>query len=386
MLGKIDSPLNQKLAQVKWGEFKISKLFNIENTLSFNADKLVNGSEYDYVTRTSLNQGILKTTGFVNERNINDSGNWSLGLLQMDFFYRRNPWYAGQFVRKISPKFAVTDNTALFFTTILNGLKKDLLSVLVRNVDNIFLNSTIQLPIDGNGEIDFGFIDGFVAELEGQRVAELEGQRVAELQAYLSVTGLSDYTLTEKEKHVIEHLTEIPFKTFKITSIFDIKNTGNILSRDIIENSGSTPYLCASRENNAVSSYITYNEDSLDKGNCVFIGGKTFVVTYQKNDFFSNDSHNLVLYLKKKDFEQQNILLSLVACVDRSLRHKYSWGDSISNKKIKSDVIMLPVNKNEPNYELMATLISAVKKLVIKDVVNYADKKIALTKEVISKS
>lgn len=378
MLGKIDSPLNQKLAQVKWGEFKISKLFNIENTLSFNADKLVNGSEYDYVTRTSLNQGILKTTGFVNERNINDSGNWSLGLLQMDFFYRRNPWYAGQFVRKISPKFAVTDNTALFFTTILNGLKKDLLSVLVRNVDNIFLNSTIQLPIDGNGEIDFGFIDGFVAELEGQRVAEL--------QAYLSVTGLSDYTLTEKEKHVIEHLTEIPFKTFKITSIFDIKNTGNILSRDIIENSGSTPYLCASRENNAVSSYITYNEDSLDKGNCVFIGGKTFVVTYQKNDFFSNDSHNLVLYLKKKDFEQQNILLSLVACVDRSLRHKYSWGDSISNKKIKSDVIMLPVNKNEPNYELMATLISAVKKLVIKDVVNYADKKIALTKEVISKS
>lgn len=378
MLGKIDSPLNQKLAQVKWGEFKISKLFNIENTLSFNADKLVNGSEYDYVTRTSLNQGILKTTGFVNERNINDSGNWSLGLLQMDFFYRRNPWYAGQFVRKISPKFAVTDNTALFFTTILNGLKKDLLSVLVRNVDNIFLNSTIQLPIDGNGEIDFGFIDGFVAELEGQRVAEL--------QAYLSVTGLSDYTLTEKEKHVIEHLTEIPFKTFKITSIFDIKNTGNILSRDIIENSGSTPYLCASRENNAVSSYITYNEDSLDKGNCVFIGGKTFVVTYQKNDFFSNDSHNLVLYLKKKDFEQQNILLSLVTCVDRSLRHKYSWGDSISNKKIKSDVIMLPVNKNEPNYELMATLISAVKKLVIKDVVNYADKKIALTKEVISKS
>ena len=51
-------------------------------------------------------QGILKTTGFVNERNINDSGNWSLGLLQMDFFYRRNPWYAGQFVRKISPKFS----------------------------------------------------------------------------------------------------------------------------------------------------------------------------------------------------------------------------------------------------------------------------------------
>ena len=42
-------------------------LFDIENTLSFNTDKLVEGNEYDYVTRTSLNQGILKSTGFVNQ-------------------------------------------------------------------------------------------------------------------------------------------------------------------------------------------------------------------------------------------------------------------------------------------------------------------------------
>lgn len=282
--------------------------------------------------------------------------------------------------------FSVLDNVKVLLPRINNvRVLIFIISVWKKQIPNlgysrhwkVAKNSIINLPVK-NGKIDFEFIDGFVAELEDQRVAEL--------QAYLSVTGLSDYTLTEEEKYVIEKLNEIPFKTFKITSIFDIKNTGNILSRDIIENSGSTPYLCASRENNAVSSYITYNEDSLDKGNCVFIGGKTFVVTYQKNDFFSNDSHNLVLYLKKKDFEQQNILLSLVACVNRSLRHKYSWGDSISNKKIKSDFLMLPVNKNEPNYELMATLISAVKKLVIKDVVNYADKKIALTKEVISKS
>ena len=89
MLGKIKASLNEKLSNIEWGEFRLGSLFDIDNTLSFNADKLVDGDEYDYVTRTSTNQGILKRTGFVNKENINEAGVWSLGLLQMDFFYRR---------------------------------------------------------------------------------------------------------------------------------------------------------------------------------------------------------------------------------------------------------------------------------------------------------
>ncbi|WP_416202169.1 restriction endonuclease subunit S [Acinetobacter pittii] len=79
--------------------------------------------------------------------------------------------------------------------------------------------------------------------------------------------------------------------------IFNIKNTSNILSRDIIQDSGIIPYLCASSENNGVSSYISYDLKYLEEGGCIFIGGKTFVVTYQEKDFFSNDSHNLTLKL-----------------------------------------------------------------------------------------
>lgn len=147
-------------------------MFEIESTLSFNTDKLVSGTEYDYVTRTSLNQGILQTTGFVNEENINPSGTWSLGLLQMDFFYRKKPWYAGQFVRKITPKIAITDSSILFFSTLLNKQKPRLLSVLVRDVDKVFLSTKIQLPTH-SGKIDFDFMELFIAELEAQRIAEL---------------------------------------------------------------------------------------------------------------------------------------------------------------------------------------------------------------------
>lgn len=236
-------------------------------------------------------------------------------------------------------------------------------------------NTVIQLPIK-NGEIDFEFIESFVAELEAQRVAELE--------AYLSITGLKDYELSDAEKNVLDEYDNISFISFNMLKIFDIVNTKSILSRDIVENSGKIPYLCASAENNSISSHIDYKKELIDKGNCVFIGGKTFVVTYQKSDFYSNDSHNLGLYLKEEKYKNKFIQLYLVTCIKKSLSHKYSWGNSVSKTKIKSDNILLPVMNGKIIYDKMQTFISAIQKLVIKDVVRYADSKINATKQIIN--
>ena len=354
-------------------------MFEIESTLSFNKDVLVEGVEYDYVTRTSQNQGILQTTGFVNKENINPAGTWSLGLLQMDFFYREKPWYAGQFVRKITPKIKINKKSVVFFSTLLNKQKERLLSILVRNVDNVFRNTKISLPVKKDREIDFAFMEDFISQLEACRLSQLE--------AYLLVTGLKNYTLTPAEEQALTDFQNgnIEWGEFKVVDLFDVRNTRNILSRDIIENSGDIPYLSASRENNAVSSYISYNKEFLDKGNCIFIGGKTFVVTYQENDFYSNDSHNLSLHLKDgKNITKLNHLF-MVSCIYKSLSSKYSWGNSISNKKIQTDFVILPIINNIPDYPMMETLISAVQKLVIKDVVEYADRKIEATKKIINK-
>jgi len=47
--------------------------------------------------------------------------------------------------------------------------------------------------------------------------------------------------------------------------------------------------------------------------------------------------------------------------------------------------IQLPIKENFPDFELMETFISAIQKLVIKDVVLYADRKIEATKKVVEK-
>ena len=225
----------------------------------------------------------------------------------------------------------------------------------------------IELPTK-DGKIDFDFMESFIAELE----------------AYLKVTGLNNYILTDEELEVIREYPNLEFKEFDVLDVFDVKNTSNILSCDIVENSGKTPYLCASSENNAISSYIEYDESYLEKGNCIFIGGKTFVVSYQQKDFYSNDSHNLALYLKTTSERTRLNQLYIATCVFKSLSHKYSWGNSISKAKIKNEKISLPIKNGAPDYEVMKIFISAIQKLVIKDVVIYSNQKIKATKEIVS--
>lgn len=358
-------------------------MFEIENTLSFNVDKLTVGIEYDYVTRTSKNQGILQTTGFVNKDNVNESGTWSLGLLQMDFFYRRKPWYAGQFVRKISPKIDMPKKSVLFFQTILNQQKPVLLQVLVRDVDKTFREAIIHLPQTPIGEIDYAFMEDFVIELEQAQIAEMREIRDQEIEAYLSITGLDDYTLTNNDKQVLASIDNLDWKEYDIIDVFRVKNTHNILSSEIMTYSGNTPYLCASAENNGVSNYISPDTRFLEHGNCVFIGGKTFVVSYQPDDFVSNDSHNLVLYLKQETPTRLN-QLALVTCVQKSLSHKYSWGNSVSKEKIKKDKIMLPSNQfGLPDFAALEKIITAIQKVAVADVVKYANRRLETMRQAV---
>lgn len=164
---------NIEAPDTKWAEFQIGDLFTIEKTNGFNKNALTLGDDYDYVTRTSENEGVLQKTGFVKGKAFNSSQTWSLGLLQMDFFYRDRNWYAGQFVRKIVPKFEVKDEIATYFTAILNSLKPILLSWLVRDVDRIFLSLKVKLPVTTEGEIDFEYITKYVHVLQSNRITQI---------------------------------------------------------------------------------------------------------------------------------------------------------------------------------------------------------------------
>lgn len=373
-IGKVDARLTEIINKVKWGEFRLGDLFEIQSTLSFNKERLTNGDEYDYVTRTSQNQGILQRTGFVNQENINPAGNWSLGLLQMDFFYRENPWYAGQFVRKITPKKLIAEKlnkrSIIYFSTILNKQKDRLLSVLVRDVDKVFQNIKVQLPTQ-NEKINFDFMENFVAELEAQRTAELE--------AYLSAAGLKDYTLTTEEERALEawETGQVNFVKFAFREIFDNIKQGRRLKKDD-QKPGNIPFVMAGVTNTGVVNHISNPVASFPENSITLdIFGNAFYRSYQ---YGAGDDTGV--YWNTKNSLPKEAMLFLTAAMQKAVAGKFSYGKKLRSSQSLNIKMSLPSENGKPDYAYMQTLISAVQKQVIKDVVRYADEKIAATKTV----
>ncbi len=153
-------------------------------------------------------------------------------------------------------------------------------------------------------------------------------------------------------------LQNVEWGEYKITELFEVRNTRCILARDVVLDSGNTPYLGAGAGNNATISYISYDENLLEEGPCIFIGGKTFVVTYQEHNFYSNDSHNLVLYVKNNKLKSKRIQLYICSCIYKSLKNKYSWSNSISYSKIQNDSVLLPTKNGEIDFDFMESFIA----------------------------
>lgn len=378
------------MQQVEWAEFELQELFEIQNTLSFNKDVLVNGSEYDYVTRTSQNQGILQTSGFVNKENINSAGNWSLGLLQMDFFYREKPWYAGQFVRKIIPKRDLKSKGAiLFFSAILNQQKNKLLSVLVRNVDEVFKKLIISLPVKPNkdldklAQIDFDFMERFIAELETTRLVQLDN--------HLTKAGLKECILTDDEWSVLSEFqsNQIKWAEYKMCDLFDKVKTKKLpyQAKELpTEPAGDydLPCLTSSFKNQGLNYYTPKDEATVLK-NVISIPSNSDVYRayYQPRDFtVLSDAYAIDWKYNDKVYDGK-LFLFMVASINQVTDLPiYSYKNKLGGwNVVKDKYIQLPTKEDKPDIAKMQLLISALQKLAIKDVVHYTNKKVEATKQ-----
>ena len=365
---------------IEWQDYRLGELFDIQNTLSFNKDKLTQGTNYDYVTRTSQNQGILQQTGFVNKENINPADTWSLGLLQMDFFYRQRPWYAGQFVRKIASKIKLSPNAIIYFTTLFNRKKQSLLSVLVRDVDKVFLNAHVSLPAvtkNGKTQIAVDFMEAFIATLKAERLATLK--------AYLTVTGLTDTTLTPAEQTALDSLDALAWGRFRIEALFDIRPTKNygISNKDLLTSKGSIPVVSNTSLNNGITAYVAL--PPTEKGNIITFSDTTTdeAIFYQPHDFVGY-SHVQGMYKKFDKQIGKSHYLFLISAFKNAVHGKYNYGNKFNRENASNEIIQLPItDEGRPDYYTMSLVVSALQKVVIRGVVSYLDARIETTAELV---
>lgn len=229
-------------------------------------------------------------------------------------------------------------------------------------------NFTMYLPVTTDNKIDFDFMESFIAELEAERVAELT--------AYLTVSGLDNYELSSDEENALKNYQSLKWDTYNLEKLFGKSTRGKRLKGDD-RIAGTLPFVTAGEAAEGISAYISNEVEVFEKNTTTI---DMFGSAKYRNYNYGADDHIAVVHTEAVPMKAS---IFLTAAIHKAAHTgKFDYGHNFYAKDADTLDIMLPTKDGKPDYDAMSTLISAVQKLVIKDVVLYADRKIEKTKEV----
>jgi hypothetical protein len=381
-LGKVDTLLNEKLQKVEWGDFYLGDLFEINPTNYYrlkNREIISENGKIPLISNSSTENGIMGFSNLapLNKGNSITCSDTTIGADTM--FYQENDFIGYSHIQHLVPKFKPFNKAIASIIISACRVSTSKQYDYGNKFNRVAMNNTkIQLPIK-KGKIDYEFMESFIAELEAQRIAELE--------AYLLASGLKDYNLTNEEQKVLEDFENGKFcwEEFSLGNLFDINPTKyyKLKNEQIISKNGDVPLISNSSTDNGVMGFS--NLTPLNLGNTITCSDTTLgadTMFFQENDFIGY-SHIQSLVPKFEEFNK--LIASFIITSSRIATLKqYDYGNKFNRDAMNKTKINLPSQTDKPNYELIETFITAIQKLVIKEVVLYADRKIEATKSVIN--
>ncbi|ECQ8105018.1 N-6 DNA methylase [Campylobacter upsaliensis] len=185
----------------EWRDIEIHKLFTPQNG-DFDIQKIhLNDKGHQVVSAGLENNGVIGKTDIKarifpkNTLTCDMFGN----VFYRDFEYKM---VTHARVMCLHPLFELNKKTGLYIASVMNYFKL-LFSFADMATWSKIKNLTISLPVL-NEQIAFNYMESYIKELEAERIQELEAERIQELEAYLKVTGLNDYTLSQKEQEALK--------------------------------------------------------------------------------------------------------------------------------------------------------------------------------------
>lgn len=252
---------------------------------------------------------------------------------------------------------------------------------------SIYKAMKIQFPVIES--LDQGHeytVDDIDWQYMQDRIAELEQDRIAELEAYLAVSGLDDYELTEEDKELLSPTKEyclnrkIRFNDYFLGDLF-VSSTGDVdLQQKDINGKGQF-FINSGVDNRGI-------KGKTDKQAKIF-PSNTITIDFWGNAYYRDfeykmATHNHVFSLSGDVIKNRFVGLYIVSKLCK-LPLLFSYNNMATWNKLKLLKISLPINSNnEIDYDYMEKYIRAIEKIVIADVVKYKDTVIATTKKVIS--
>ncbi len=391
-------PLSSQLNAIKWGEFRLGDLFEVlsskkiyhANTIKIHDTQIENS--YPYVVRATTNNGIK---GFIIDNPIFTNEKNTLSFAQDTFtvFYQKQPYFTGNKVKVLKPKFAFKSPKILhFISAILQFILKPLTWGLGSTTESI-AEFKFSLPLKPTAktqtleDIDFNFMENFIAELEQCRLAELE--------TYLKAAGLENTTLSSEEENALNVFNDknsggggntpcgLKWQNFKLGDLFEIY-TG----RDIIigqTQQGDIPLVSHQHENNGITKTIKEIHDRTifnHKQTIALADRGVFLATTQNKDFHIGTRVKALVF--KNGEQDKKIRLFFTTCINKNQIMFLDYSSNATNK-LPNLTIQLPTTQDGGiDFNFMRTLINALTKQTIQGVVEYCGAKIQATKEIIS--
>ncbi|WP_120925651.1 restriction endonuclease subunit S [Helicobacter pylori] len=395
-------PLSSQLNAIKWGEFKLGDLFEASNG-DFDIQKRHINHKGEFVITAGLsNNGVLGQSDI--KAKVFESHTITIDMFGCAF-YRSFPYKMVTHARVFSlkPKFEINHKIGLFLSTLFFGYPKkfgyeNMCSWAKIKNDKVILPLKPTAKTQTLDDIDFHFMEKFIAELEQCRLAELEQCRLAELEAYLKATGLSNTTLSSDEENALNAFNGkilwggntpcgLRWQSFKLGDLFEIRPTKayNLKNSHLFDSNAKNPVVTNSSLNNGISGYSSL--EPTEKGNQITYSDTTTSegIFYQKRPFIGY-SHVQGLYpLKYHESWNEKTLLYIVVAFKKVACGRFNYGNKFNRKIASGMLILLPTNQHGGiDFHFMQTLINALMKQTIQGVAQYSSAKIQATKEVIS--
>lgn len=369
----MNASLSEKLSAVKWGEFRLGDLFEINPTKYYrlgNDNIISKNGMIPLVSNASIDNGVMGFSNLppLNKGNSLPCSDTTLGAETM--YYQKDDYIGYQHIQALVPKFNHFNSSIAFFIISASRVATSNSQYDYGHKFNrdSMRKTIVFLPVCDNGFINFDFMESFIAELEAERVAELS--------AYLAVSGLDNYELSGDEVQALQNYSLLTWKSFNLECLFGKSTRGKRLKGDD-RVSGTLPFVTAGEASEGISAYISNDVEIFEKNTTTI---DMFGSAKYRNYKYGADDHIAVVHTETVPMKAA---IFLTAAIHKAAHTgKFDYGHNFYAKDADALDIMLPAKDGKPDYTTMETLISAVQKLVIKEVVLYSNQKIETTKAV----
>jgi len=359
----------------KFKAFRVGDLFNIKPTKSYgltNNKLFQTKGNTPVVVNSSLNNGI---GGYVNLQPL-EKGNmitYSDTTTSDGIFYQPNDFIGYSHVQGLYAKDSSkwSKYSYLYFKTAFAAAVKGKYNYGSKFNRTKASEEMVFLPITVSGSIDYDYMEECIRELEEERIRELE--------VYLQVAGLNDYILTDEEEKVVERFNSgrVEWKEFNVEHLFGKSTRGKRL-KSLDRISGALPFVTAGEAAEGISAYIGNDVEVFSRNTSTI---DMFGSAKYRNYDYGADDHIAVVHTEH--LSKHSAMFITSALNKSSHTGQFDYSRNFYAKDADNLTISLPTKNGMPDYEFMEIYIKAIQKLVIKDVVDWEEKIIDITKKVV---